>query len=620
MNSPTLALVRKDAPWLLAFLVLGTGLAFPAFLESGFLGVFVVPEQRFAEEFEMLLVPCAVVLALVSSLIETLRSTGDLLRHRPVGAARLFWTRHVAALVVIGCWTLLGTLAVWLEELVYGAGGACADPSRYGVVAAMTTGLALDYALVVLGLSLPMRRLHRFWMAGLLVFLRYAAQSALAFLDPSWPACLLVLGLAALAALALAAHCEAGGYDPDLPTPGRVQASAALVCVPAAAFFGAIGSSGWHELAFDALQRVRPCVGLVEPNVLGLLSAPDREGWSTVLDERGRPTARRIQYEDDVFFRAPSPKEADFDPLSVRVLHPPYAYRQSRPGSPRTRRVFVQGDAVQVVEQNHLDERRCWTLALPTGTTGEPTEFLELEDGAERPLFLLAPGSGRLTLVTAETPPRLVPQTLPDGDRPLRRSFGRDEHGETLRVLGGETASWRQRAGSWEAVPDVFADAAAFTLLGGDPLRPEVEVRLPGGVAFRHRYGLESTGETLCAAFAALASVLLPTPFAWLGASSDYAAAAAALPDEVLLVLDPLLGGGHRWLLGLNLTLTLALMAFTWRDLGRRGLGRTRVAAWTLAVLCAGVWVGPMLLLLEPRRAWRRPARSAPPAPLVVAA
>lgn len=114
MNSPTLALVRKDSPWLFAFLVLGSVLACTAFLESEFKGVLVVPERRFAEDFELLLVPCAVVLALVSSLSETLRSTGDLLRHRPVSAARLFWTRHLAALGVVACWTLFGTLATWL--------------------------------------------------------------------------------------------------------------------------------------------------------------------------------------------------------------------------------------------------------------------------------------------------------------------------------------------------------------------------------------------------------------------------------------------------------------------------------------------------------------------------
>ncbi len=620
MNSPTLALVRKDSPWLFAFLVLGSVLACTAFLESEFKGVLVVPERRFAEDFELLLVPCAVVLALVSSLSETLRSTGDLLRHRPVSAARLFWTRHLAALGVVACWTLFGTLATWLGELVYGADGACADASRYGALAAMTAGLALDYALVVLALCLPMRRLQRLWVAGLLLFLRYAAQSALAFLDPSWPACLLVFGLAALASLALAAHCEAAGYDADLPTPGRVLFGVSLVCVPAAAFFGTIAVSGWHELGLEALQRARPCVGLVEPNVLGLLSAPDREGWSVVLDERGRPTARRIQYEDDVFYPAPAPKEADFDALSVRVLHPPFASYQSQPGSARTRRVFLRGDAVRVVEENHLDERRCWTLPLPAGTAGEAPEFLELEDGEQEPLFLLAQRSGLLWLVSAETPPRLVPQTLPEGDRPLRRSFGRDERGKTLRVFAGEKASWRQRAGAWEAVPDVFAGAAHFTVLDDDPLRPEVELSLPGGVAFRHRYGLEGLREKLCAAFAALATVLLPAPFALLGATSDYAAAAEALPDEALLVLDPLLGGGYRWLLGLNLTVTLMLMALTWRGLGRRGLGRMRVAGWTLAVLGAGVWAGPLLLLLEPRRAWRKPARTAPPAPLVVAA
>ena len=156
MSSPTAALLRKDRPWLAAFLILGTALAGLVFGENEVKGIFVVPEARFAEEFEFLLVPCAVLFALVASLGETLRSTHDLLRHRPVDPGRIFWVRHLAALAVIGAWTSLGMLAAWIPEFWSGANGACVDPSRFGALAAMSAGLALDYALVVLGLGLPM--------------------------------------------------------------------------------------------------------------------------------------------------------------------------------------------------------------------------------------------------------------------------------------------------------------------------------------------------------------------------------------------------------------------------------------------------------------------------------
>lgn len=621
MSSPTVALLRKDRPWLLAFLVLGTTLAAIVFGENEVEGVFVVPTSHFAEELELLLVPCAVLFAIAASVGEALRGTRHLLRHRPLAPERIFWVRHLAALGVVAAWNALGMLPAWIPELWSGAGGACVDPSRFGAVAAMSAGLGLDYALVVLGLGLPTSWIARFVWAAALLFLRYAAQSALAFLDPSWPACLIVYALGALLALWIAARSEAHEHDPDRPTPARALVGAAAACVAAAAFFGAIAASGWQELALGGLAKGRALVARLGENEVGLLARPDTDGLWDVVDEHGQPTGRRVPLSGTDHHAAPSPQEPDFDALTLPALHPPFAWYQSPAGAPGTRRVQSLDDALRVVDFLAEDERRCWILPLPVGTTcTRDASLYEIKDGEEEYLYYFAPAVGGLWLVAAETPPRLVPQPLPNGERPLRLDWARDEAGKSQRVLASATQLWRSRAGLWQPHGPLEAPRSRFTLLDDDPLRPEVEFALASGASLRHRYDIAGPRATVCAGAAVLATLLRPPPFALLGAASDYAAASAARPDEALLALDPLLGGGYGWLLWLNLGLTGALMACLVRDLRRRGIGGARLAGWILAVFVAGVFAGPVLLALEPRRAWRKPARTAPPAPLVVAA
>jgi hypothetical protein len=622
MSSPTVALLRKDRPWLLAGLGLGVVLAGIVFGDRGVEGAFVVPDSRFAEELELLLAPCAVLLALLASLGERLRGTGELLRHRPVTTTRIAWTRHLAALAGIAGWTTLGSLAAWIPELWSGASGSCVDPARFGVLAALTAGFGLDYAVVALGLALPTAWLARIFLAGALLFLRYAAQSVLAFLDPSWGACLLAYSGAALLALWIAVRCESTGHDPDRPTPRRALLPAGLVCVGAASFFGAIAATGWHELALDALAKGRPMLARLGENEVGLLGPVDSEdGLHPVLTEAGAPTGRRVPLHGTDHEGAPSPKEADFDALSVPVLHPPYVRYASRAGARVTRRVWGTEDALRVVDLREEGRRQGWAVPLPAGTTrSRGAGFVELGERPNEGLFYLVPERGELWLLTNETPPRLVPQTLPDSERPLRMTYWQDETGAHWTVLASATRFFRFEGGAFVAAGPIDEPRTTHTVLDDDPLRPEAEIRLASGAALRHRYELSGAREHLGAGFALAASVLRPLPFALLGAATDYAAVAEAHPDEALMPLDVLLGGGYAWLLVPNAALTGLLMLLGARALRRRGIVGARLAGWTLAILAASAFVGPILLAFEPKRARRRPERSAPPAPLVVAA
>lgn len=634
MNSPTLALLRKDRLWLLGFALVGSLTATLVLFDRGFSAVFVIPESRFVEDLGLLLGPLAVLLALASALSEDLRSTRDFLRHRPLTARRVFWTRQLACLAVIVAWMASAVAILWLRELTVGLGGACADAGRIGALAATTAGFLLDHALVVFAFALPTRWFHRAWSAGLLVFAHYALQSLAGPEDPSWTTCLASATIGALALFWAAARCERSGFDPDRPTPGPTLAVTLAPGLVAAALFGAITASGWQELALRGLGNTRPGTGQVGPGELGLLAPPDADDLCTVLTADGARTERRVPNRS--YFPAPLARAPGFDAAGVRALYPDYArYMGARNGQGFRRRVWIDGDALRIVEQSR-ESRSCWTLPLPgvpaertlvhpdVSTAAVEASLVELRDRDVDSLFYVAPGLGTPWLVTDETPPRLEPRPLPDSDRARRPIWiaGDDEpedYSRGRRGMAGVTHDWLFRADAWQRV-EKDEPEVRHTVLDDDPLTPEVELRLRDGTSLRHRYGLTRAREKLLAAWAGLAAILRPTPFAFLGLRRDYAAVARAKPDEALLVLDPLLGGGYGWLLAPNLALNAGLLLLVLRDLRRRGASRRRIAGWMLATLVAGVFTGPLLLALEPMRAWRRPAKGTPPEMLVRAA
>ena len=145
-------------------------------------------------------------------------------------------------------------------------------------------------------------------------------------------------------------------------------------------------------------------------------------------------------------------------------------------------------------------------------------------------------------------------------------------------------------------------------------------MRLESGVSLRHRYELDSLREWLCAGFAFSATILRPPPFAAPSSAKDYTAVADEQPDEALMMLDPLLGNGYRWLLAPNLLLAALVMLRVARKNRRCGIRGTRAMLWVFTALVAGAFALPVMLVLEPKRAWGRPVRKAPPAPLVKAA
>jgi hypothetical protein len=316
---------------------------------------------------------------------------------------------------------------------------------------------------------------------------------------------------------------------------------------------------------------------------------------------------------------APRPKDADFDAAGIPALFPPFAWYQSRAGARVTRRVWIRGDALRVVEEQE-ERRECWTLPLPAGSARSRGAVLVELDGrdADEPLFFMAPEAGELWLVTAEVPPRILPRPLPEGDRPQGIVYVEVAEGEHRLAVDGRSRDWLSSGDGWEAAsPASSASAPTLTVLDPDPLRPEVELRLAEGPSLRHRYGLGRPRELLLAGWAVLGALMRPPPFALLGAGTDYAAVAAARPDEALLVLDPLLGGGYAWLLAPNLLLHAILMDRARRVLRRRGISSRRAAGWVAATFLAGVFAGPVIWALESRRAWQRPAAGARPAMLV---
>jgi hypothetical protein len=641
MSSPTLALLRKDRLWLVSALIGGSVGAANAFHQIGFRDAFVVPSGDAAELVALLGSVGAVLLAVCAALWDELRGTRDVLRHRPVTAGQFFWTRQLAALAVIATWMVAGVATVWLIDFLspWGLGGEGADLTRFLPWGTLAVGFALDYALVTLALSVPTHWVNRVWLAGLLLFTRYALQSVLGSADPSLPI-LFGLSLAGtVVSLVVAARCQRSGWDADHPLNAQTLGALAVLLLGAASLCGATAAGGWQKIAHGALENARMRMGVIEGPRLALLAHPQHDDTWEVVTAEGVGTGERVgQYRLFV----PNVKSPDFEAGLVPALFPRFAMYQhfypsqtderrgervvselrvgnvlSRRVADRvTRRVWITDAELRVFEESELG-RTVWRLPLPSGFLAPAWPWIELRQGEDKPLFLRGENGGGPWLVTTETPPRLLLQPLPDSDRFVETTGWMDEAGHSLRVVQGAEHRWRYVDGAWTRIEDSLASAeqprATFTVLDADPLHPEAELALTGGTTLRHLYELVSPRETICAGFAILASILRPAPFALWSARTDYATVAETKPDEALLLLDPLLGAGRQWLLGMNLSFTALWMAFTFRDLRRRGSSLRRSAGWSLGVFIGGIFAGPILLALEPKRAWQRPEkRSAP--------
>jgi hypothetical protein len=614
MSSPTLALLRKDSLWLLGFLVGGCALVSNAFFHIGFRDAFIVPGEDPSTFIESLVAPASVLLAMCSALWDELHGAREYLAHRPITARRLFWTPHLAGLALIASWMTLGVVTVWLKDVLspFGYGGAEADVGRLGLWATFAAGFWLDYAIVVFALALPTAWPHRIWLTALLLFTRYGVQSVLGAEDPSLGLVFALSVLGAAAFLLAAARCHRGGWDADHPTRGRVLLCSAPLALGAAGFFGATAASGWHELALDALQRARMQMGFVEPEELVLLRPLKGDDWE-VCGGSGAPTGRTVVANQ--VHMAPGHEDPDFDVLELKALYPPFSWYQRMERN--TRRLWVDRTTLHVFEETQ-EARKRWSLALPSECQAQGALLIELREGETHPVFLVGAEGAGPWLISTETPPRLVPAPLPDSDRAVTTTWHRLMNGAAFNAMRGRSQNWRFVDGQWlSAGPPSEGRAVEHRVVTPDPLMPVAELALENGPTLRHRYALEQPREKFLAGLAGLATVLRPAPFAIHSVFNDYAATAESKRDEALLLLDPLLGGGYRWLLGLNLALTAALMAWTFRDLRKRRTSVRRAACWALAVLAAGVFTGPILLALEPRRAWRRQTQTTPATPLI---
>jgi len=613
MSSPTFittgALIRKDCFWLLGFLAAGALLAGGFFLGQG-IAMFVYVWERQYEDLAFFLWVPALLLGAATVLRESLSRTDDFLRHRPVSATRIYWTRTLGALAVLLLWVPLAAAAALLVGSLEPAGLAALDPRSVQGIVAVEAELAFAFALPVFALSLPAPWGWRLisgttlWCAELLLLGLVGGD------EPSLATFVLVRVGSALVLLAGARVAQRRLRDADLPVPASAQRWIAPVAVSGALLLGLLVTGGVQRGALDGVAGSRPRIVRFHDELLLAYPGIDRERMHRIFDERGRPTERRIPHVDDMEWtgvpRPPSPETESLrstlqrrESLTARRLGGDVCWFFVTRDDGRLEWVLVGSER----------RNRGW-LARPDGRPFSPDSlFFETDrDSETADFFVVDPEDGGVWELSREVPPRLEAAPLPGGDRALGSG------GRQLTVLGGERSGWRWAGSGWESaplVPDV-GTSLVTEVVSDDALRPEVLVRGANGASLGHRYTLVSAREKVWAGVAMLMSVMRPPPSALLGASVDYPTAHERAGAGRAWLFDPLIGGGYRWLVVPNVTLVAFLAWRTWRELRRRGASARRSSAWALAILVSGVFAASACAALETRRAWSRPAKPAP--------
>ncbi|NOT30826.1 MAG: hypothetical protein HOP15_10310 [Planctomycetes bacterium] len=625
----TLALIQKDRVWLTIAACTGAVACTVLLFELRFENVFVLPGYGLVEGLWLLLPLLAALLAGFQVAREHLSRTSEYVRQRAITPQHLYWSQTVAAVTVLLSWPVVAVALLWLRELVFGFGAAGADARGWGILAAGTSlGLA-THALTLFVLTLPLAWVGRVALGILTAIALLALQSVLVSFEPPWLVFALLHGGLALALWMVARVNSCTPHDPDRPLPRSLLLVAAPLVAVCAALFGAIVTSSWEASSLQRLQMQRPWIVEIAPDQLALVR-PVRAGVQEILDEGLAPTGRlasgRSLGNETL---APRPAEPRFDPFDVRSV---YHWQRNQTlwirGGVRNVELTPWG-SVRIIDRLESG-RSAWALERPGSGRFSKRAFLREARRFsidQELLFLIDPESPGIWRIDAETPPVLVPLPLPGGERPVKvcsanlgvnptHTAGND----WVDVVVGEQHAWQLTIDGWQPVESSrVLQPFTLTLHDADPFQPDVEVLSSGGQRLRHRYTLATGKEMFLAGLTCVGAVLRPLPLALFAATQDYDDIGRSLPHETRWLFDPLLGGGFAWLLAPSALLCLLLATLARRELRQRGASHARANSWAAVILVGGVFGALVVSLIETRRAWRAPARSAP-LPVVIRA
>ncbi len=613
----TRGLLRKDADWLLLFAATGLIVQTTVLLGQSFQRAWLNLAHSAYQELLWVWWLVAPLLGFFAAVRESLYGTEDYLQHRPISAARLFWTRAVAIAATVATWA-------WLPPLIAGiAATATIDGSAavvwprvadYGLLGSVALATA---AAGHLAGSLPTHWLLRLLALGVLAPLVMA--TATITLESAGIATYTVGMLVCAVWMTLGAQrLQRHAGDRDRPLPAGPLALAGL---PLAAAAVGVVSFAVNQVQEDAMQwtmRGLQRVVLTEDGrvtTARIDSGPQREVWRQVED------GGVLSVQD-----APWPTEF----WGMAYARDPIDDRCDRP-EPRVSLFdgWIGEDGASVFVRDR--SRGAITAIAPDGGWVGPLDGLVSWYAVT---VIGDRGNGRLwALLNIPHPyaaPQLVPVELDDrylGPETERNGTAwfqdvrvRGERGiyTVHQIEGGVTATPAETNDVATAQADV-RPAMKVRVLDRAPLGATVIAEAPDGSSLRHEHRLRSAGDWLRATPLFAATALRPP---LLGALS------CALPPRVRgsryggLFDVVLTGGFYPWLALLPLAIGVWLAIGTHRRARALAMPAARRRAWVGGTLLLGLPGWLAFRLLEPARAWRRaPAQATDaPSPLIVTA
>lgn len=668
MKTATVALLRKERPYLIAILLLATGLAWAVLAANGFESVFLWTSYGWVKDTLWLYLPLCVLLGVLAGLRERLTRTSEFLLQRPLQPELPVFVRGIAGGGLTFVAPFLAAGIVYLADRLGpgdGLGARAGTIGLLGVVATYSVA-AFEAGVLAFALGASWAALATWVFLGMLLFGLHVGLDALGA----------NLAARALAALALAAlemlaaiRIAAGGADPDRPVTRRWLAVPLVLAALGAAVLGNLGVGAWQRYFYVLHARGEPGIGLTPEGELVLTRYDWRTGRWNIIDESGS-IAGELD-DDQPRVNSPLPRSFEGSQLAAHLLR---SERYETMSMQLDRRectlVFDRvSSRLQVVETGRFTTegmgRRVFELSPGEGgPLPENLEFFQGDIEVDMERLALPPGRTRLFLSpsialidsrgrrlwrvdTATAPPALIPLPLPGGEQPTGLETvwikGNQDQWSAVETLTSENSRWRLLGEEWSEVLEfepTHGSRIRVREQSTDPLRPRLVIEAPDGRTLEHAYSLDTPSRMLQAGMLSLLSLLRP-PLLALGASlSDSlpiveevarvnprrfdtewpSGMANAVKNARLFFVDRLLSGGYRWLLAINLGLHALLATLVARALARRGAGRARIIAWCAALFIAGGWITPLLALVETRRAWKKSRSGPASAPLVSAA
>lgn len=626
------ALLRKDAIWMLTLAVDGMVIGFLAMTSvTNAAGVWYRPDSDFGPGSLIFLWIAAGVLGLVAGLFEDVTSTREYLLHRPVSAARLFWTRQLGCALVLVTWIVV-TPALHLGAiLLFHHNAPLVEPGRYwSMLNAGSVGVAF-YALTLFATTAVRRAVVSVVIAFALSLALLLFYGGALYGNHSLPlvARLLAPLSLALAAPLLLASQRLSREPRDVDQPGSRPRLAAAV--GALLFFSLAGSAFLHILQLDLrrdITRRYPKMARLADGTPLLVAHKDKDyvpPWR--VDERHRRIEGSAAQAELAFEpRVSSPLRSQKKPFGERGRWTVGGVRYERAycGIP-VAGCFLGSDGRLHLYGYDPEDGPAPVYHLGKHT-GEPfSAAAEVVGYWARFALITEPGDGSLWRFDFQRGgPGFVPAALPGGD-----AFAEDltdivEPASYVPLFGPHPTVLRGRHGVYVLEKDRFQAAppeiqSAVETLDRRRQRPEAQIEHRGPVRFRatlpaagpepafsHDYAPYTLAEKalslqmhalslLRPPLLVLPSLLLPHVPAPQSNSTD---------DDARILLDPLVMLGARWVLALDLLLAAALATLTLRRLTRLRLPPTRRAFWSALVLAFGPAGFIVSLACERPRAW----------------